>query len=73
MRDRLGVTGAPETPGTAEMADQTKESTEMLTIDCPFCAGEAATDEALTLVACDGCGVTVEVAPDPARVLAAAA
>ena len=55
------------------MANQTKESTEMLTIDCPLCAGEATTDEALTFVACDVCGVTVEVAPVPARVLAAAA
>lgn len=45
----------------------------MLTIDCPLCAGEAATNEALTLVACDGCGVTVEVAPDSARRLEAAA
>ncbi len=45
----------------------------MLTIDCPLCAGEATTDEALTLVACDGCGVTVEVAPDPVRLLEAAA
>lgn len=55
------------------MANQTKESTEMLTIDCPICAGQATTDEALTLVACDGCSVTVEVAPDPALVLQAAA
>jgi ribosomal protein S27E len=55
------------------MADHTKESTEMFTIDCPLCAGEATTDEALTLVACDGCGVTVEVAPDPARWLEIAA
>lgn len=38
----------------------------MLTIDCPLCAGEAITDEALTLVACDGCGLSAEVAPDPA-------
>jgi ribosomal protein S27E len=45
---------------------------EMLTIDCPLCAGEATTDDALTFVACDGCGVT-EVAPDPVRWLADAA
>jgi ribosomal protein S27E len=55
------------------MAERTKESTEMLTIDCPLCAGQAMADEALTLVACDGCGVTVEIAPDPALVLQAAA
>ena len=45
----------------------------MITIDCPLCDGEARTDEALTEVACAGCGVTVEVAPDPAPSLAAAA
>jgi hypothetical protein len=45
----------------------------MLTIDCPLCAGEATTDEGLTLVSCDGCGVTVEVAPDPVRLLDVAA
>jgi Pyruvate/2-oxoacid:ferredoxin oxidoreductase delta subunit len=43
-----------------------------LTIDCPLCAGEATTDDALSIVACDGCGVTVEVAPDPAVELVAA-
>ncbi len=45
----------------------------MFTIDCPLCAGQATTDEALTVVACDGCGATVEVAPDPSLLLAAAA
>ena len=45
----------------------------MLTIDCPLCAGQATTDDALSLVACDGCGVTVEVAPDPAHNLDVAA
>ncbi len=45
----------------------------MFTIDCPLCAGEATTDEWLTLVECDGCGVTVEVAPDPVGLLEAAA
>ena len=37
----------------------------MLTIDCPLCDGQAATDAALSAVACADCGVTVEVAPDP--------
>jgi hypothetical protein len=45
----------------------------MFTIDCPLCAGQATTDEALTLVACDGCGVSVEIAPDPALRLEVAA
>ncbi|MGH2475215.1 MAG: hypothetical protein ACRDIL_08105 [Candidatus Limnocylindrales bacterium] len=45
----------------------------MITIDCPLCAGEAVSDEALALVTCDGCGVTTEIAPDPIRALDAAA
>ena len=45
----------------------------MITIDCPFCAGEATTDDRLTVVACDGCGVSVDVAPDHAVLLEAAA
>jgi hypothetical protein len=36
----------------------------MISIDCPFCAGQAQVDAALETVSCDGCGVTVEVAPD---------
>ena len=45
----------------------------MITIDCPLCAGEATTEEALTLVTCDDCGISAEVAPDPVRALDAAA
>jgi ribosomal protein S27E len=45
----------------------------MITIECPLCAGEATTDEALSAVSCDRCGVTLEVAPDPAIALDAAA
>ena len=45
----------------------------MITIECPLCAGEAMSDEALTTVTCEGCGVTAEVAPDPTRALNAAA
>jgi hypothetical protein len=45
----------------------------MITIDCPLCAGEATTDEALLTVSCAGCGVTIEVAPDPAIAFDAAA
>lgn len=45
----------------------------MLTIDCPLCAGQATTDEALALVACEACDLVVEVAPDPAIRLDAAA
>jgi Pyruvate/2-oxoacid:ferredoxin oxidoreductase delta subunit len=45
----------------------------MITIDCPFCTGEAHVEPALDTLTCDGCGVSVEVAPDSAAVLEAAA
>jgi hypothetical protein len=45
----------------------------MITIDCPFCTGEAHVEPALDTLTCDGCGVTVEVEPDVAAVLEAAA
>jgi hypothetical protein len=45
----------------------------MITIDCPFCDGEATTDERLTTVNCDGCGIAIDVAPDATSVLEAAA
>jgi hypothetical protein len=47
--------------------------TTMTTIDCPFCAGEATTDDGMTVVACEGCGVTVDVAPDVPAAFEAAA
>ena len=45
----------------------------MITIDCPLCAGEATTDDELMNVTCDGCGVTVEIAPEIGRPLEVAA
>ena len=45
----------------------------MITIDCPFCAGDAETDHDLTTLRCDGCGLTVEVAPEAVLELGAAA
>jgi hypothetical protein len=45
----------------------------MITIDCPLCAGQAATDEALTLVTCDDCGISAEIAADPRPALDAVA
>jgi hypothetical protein len=45
----------------------------MVTIDCPFCSGEAHVEATLDEMTCDGCGVTVEVAPDPGIRLEAAA
>jgi hypothetical protein len=41
----------------------------MITIDCPFCAGDAHLEPASDALTCDGCEVTVEVAPDPALAL----
>ena len=45
----------------------------MITIDCPLCAGQATTDDALTLVTCDGCGISAQIAPDPVVTLEAVA
>jgi Pyruvate/2-oxoacid:ferredoxin oxidoreductase delta subunit len=45
----------------------------MITIECPLCAGEASTDEALTVVRCEGCGISAQVAPDPVVALEAVA
>jgi hypothetical protein len=45
----------------------------MISIDCPLCAGQATTDETLSEMTCDGCGVTVDVAPDLAAALDAVA
>ncbi|HEV8699537.1 MAG TPA: hypothetical protein VGQ89_17730 [Candidatus Limnocylindrales bacterium] len=45
----------------------------MITIECPFCAGQATTDDGPSVVECDGCGVAVDVAPDGPAVLQAAA
>lgn len=38
----------------------------MLTIQCPCCDGTARVDDDLTVVGCETCGVTVDVAQDPA-------
>lgn len=45
----------------------------MIVIDCPLCAGEAVTDEVLTLVTCEGCGSSAEIAADPFVALEAVA
>jgi uncharacterized Zn finger protein (UPF0148 family) len=37
----------------------------MLSIDCPLCGGPLTVDDALVTAACDTCGVTAEIAPDP--------
>ncbi len=65
----LGVTGEVETP----VIGTTPGVTLMTTIDCPFCSGDTFVEPALETITCDGCGVTVEVAPDPVAVLDAAA
>jgi hypothetical protein len=45
----------------------------MLLIDCPLCAGEATTDDGLTVVSCEGCDLNADIAPDPAATLEVAA
>jgi hypothetical protein len=45
----------------------------MITIECAFCSGDANVEPALETMTCDGCGTTVEIAPDPVATLDAAA
>ena len=39
-------------------------------LDCPLCSGHATIDDDLSTVQCDGCGIRVDIAPDPAPVVA---
>jgi len=45
----------------------------MLLVDCPLCGDAAPFDEGADALACDGCGVRLEVAPEPQVALPAAA
>lgn len=45
----------------------------MISIDCPMCTGEAQVEDRFDAVTCEGCGVTIEIAPDAADVLDLAA
>ncbi len=36
----------------------------MIAIECPLCLGQAATDESLSALTCEDCGVTVDATPD---------
>ena len=42
-------------------------------LDCPLCSGHATIDDDLTVVHCDGCGVSVDVAADPTAIVLDAA
>lgn len=37
----------------------------MTTTDCPFCGGPAEMPATLVDLHCEGCDVTIDVAPDP--------
>jgi hypothetical protein len=38
----------------------------MVTFECPWCAGPATVDAvALDELSCEGCGLEIELAPDP--------
>ena len=69
-RDTLAVTTAPRLRVNQPEAEGVQQ---MITIDCPLCAGPATIDQALTLVTCDGCGIAAEIAPDPFVALEAVA
>jgi hypothetical protein len=45
----------------------------MITIDCPFCSGDAHVGDGVEALVCDGCGVAVDLAPDTGDVLEVAA
>jgi hypothetical protein len=46
----------------------------MVTFECPWCTEPAGLElSSLDELACDACGVTVQVAPDPIRVPVAVA
>ena len=45
----------------------------MTTVDCPICDRPVEFELTSTELACDGCRVHVEIAPDPAAVIVAAA
>jgi hypothetical protein len=39
----------------------------MITFDCPWCTEPIGVESSnLDAFSCDGCGITVEIAPDPA-------
>jgi len=38
----------------------------MTTIDCPWCDGAVAIDDTLLEITCESCGVSADIAPDPA-------
>lgn len=45
--------------------DANEEMRHMVTLDCPWCDGPMALEAGADDVACDGCSVRVELAPDP--------
>ncbi len=45
----------------------------MLHVDCPLCGDAAPYDEASDAIACDHCGIRLDVAAEPEVALAAAA
>jgi hypothetical protein len=45
----------------------------MITVDCPWCDGPMAFELDSDDVACDGCSVRVELAPDPRPMVTARA
>jgi DNA-directed RNA polymerase subunit RPC12/RpoP len=45
----------------------------MLTLECPWCDGPVTLEAEADDVACDGCSVRVELAPDPRPMVTARA
>jgi hypothetical protein len=78
-RDSLGGTGPAEdagviaTPIVVTATTFQPEATAMLLVDCPLCDTASPFDPEDDALDCPRCAVLLEVAPDDARILAAAA
>jgi hypothetical protein len=56
-----------------ERVDERRSCMNMITLDCPWCDGPMALEAESDDVACDGCSVRVELAPDPRPMVTARA
>jgi hypothetical protein len=63
-RDTLAVTRTTEA-WVVEVLKPAKENHQMIHIECPWCTEPAPLEASSLDLACDTCGIVVEVAPDP--------
>ena len=48
-----------------DIVEPMKEMDDMVTLDCPWCDGPMALEAGADDASCEGCSVSVELAPDP--------